>query len=65
MCVCESDVSHYARLGVGMCGMPGDVNGDIPGAPSPWTTAENDISKRGGGEEGRGQQRDRKDMKKV
>lgn len=30
----------------------GDVNGDIPGPPSPWTTAENDRSKRGGGEWG-------------
>lgn len=48
-CVC--DVSYYARLGVGMCGMLGDVNGDIPVALTPWTTAENDRFKRRGGEE--------------
>lgn len=45
------DVSYYARLGVGMCGMLGDVNGDIPVALTPWTTAENDRFKRRGGEE--------------
>lgn len=50
-CVC--DVSYYARLGVGMCGMLGDVNGDIPVALTPWTTAENDRFKRRGGEEGK------------
>lgn len=44
MCVC--DVSCYRRLGVGMCGMLGDVNGDIPGALALWTTAENDRSRR-------------------
>lgn len=37
---------------MGMCGMQGDVNGDIPGAPSPRTTAENDRSERGGGAAG-------------
>lgn len=39
---------------MGMCGMQGDVNGDIPGAPSPRTTAENDRSERGGGGGGKG-----------
>ena len=48
VCVYVWDVSHYAGLGVGMCGMWGDVNGDIPGAPSPWTTAENARSMTGG-----------------
>lgn len=50
-CVC--DVSYYARLGVGMCGMLGDVNGDIPVALTPWTTAENDRFKRRGGGRGK------------
>lgn len=36
---------------MGMCGMLGDVNGDIPVALTPWTTAENDRFKRRGGEE--------------
>lgn len=31
--------------------MLGDVNGDIPVALTPWTTAENDRLKRRGGEE--------------
>lgn len=38
------DVSDYGRPGVRMHGMQSDVNGDIPGAQSPWTTAENDGS---------------------
>lgn len=44
------DVSYYARLGLGMCGMPGDVNRDIPGALTPWTTAETGRLWRGGGQ---------------
>lgn len=65
VCVYVWDVSHYAGLGVGMCGMWGDVNGDIPGAPSPWTTAENARSMTGGEdrqkrEEKRGGQEGRK-----
>lgn len=55
--VCVCDVSYYTRPGVGMCGMLGDVNGDIPGALSLWTTAENDRSKRGGGG-GQGEKRE-------
>ncbi len=51
---------------MGMCGMPGDVNGDIPGAPSPWTTAENDRSKRRGGQgEKRGDERRRGESGRV
>lgn len=57
---------------MGMCGMQGDVNGDIPGAPSPWTTAENDRSERGGGrgekrreEEGRKRLRERKKVNEM
>lgn len=42
---------------MGMCGMLGDVNGDIPGAPSPRTTAENDRSQRGGGQGGKKRER--------